>query len=201
MITDAEKAVLKSTWKLVVPIADTAADLFYKRLFELRPEYASLFSGDMREQKRKLVQMLAFIVKSLDWPETAWRDSVEAEEDMVFVVLALGRRHQDLYRIPNESYAVVGEALIWTLDYGLGKAFDDEARAAWLRVYQLVSAAMRMGAAMTDGKTAIESRARSEALARAALEAERRRYGLDEGEGGPSSASGQTHANPREESA
>src|SRR6185436_7813513 len=100
----------------------TAADLFYKRLFELRPEYAALFTSDLKEQKRKLVQMLAFIVRSLDWPDSAWKDTVSAEEDLVYVVLALGRRHRDLYRIPDDSYAVVGEALLWTLDYGLGTA-------------------------------------------------------------------------------
>jgi hemoglobin-like flavoprotein len=201
MITDNDKAALRRTWKLVVPIADTASDLFYKRLFELRPDYAALFSGDLRAQKRKLVQMLAFIVKSLDWPESAWRDTVSAEEDLFMVVLALGRRHKDLYRVTDESYTVVGEALLWTLDYGLGPAFDDDARAAWLHVYQVVSTTMRMGAAMTDGKAALDARARSQALGEAALAAERRKYGLDESEANAGSGSDQTGMNAREGSA
>jgi hemoglobin-like flavoprotein len=184
MITDNEKEVLRRTWRLVVPIADTAADLFYKRLFELRPEYAALFTGDLTAQKRKLIQMLAFIVKSLDWPESAWKDNVSAEEDLVFVVLALGRRHKDLYRVPNESYAVVGEALLWTLDYGLAGAFDDMARAAWTHVYQLVSSAMRMGAALTNAQAATDSRTRSEQLGEAALGDFQRKFGSG---GGPQS--------------
>jgi hemoglobin-like flavoprotein len=61
------------------------------------------------------------------------------------VVLALGRRHSELYRIPDESYEAVGAALLWTLDYGLGKKFDDQARAAWTKVYTLVSTTMKMG--------------------------------------------------------
>jgi hemoglobin-like flavoprotein len=177
MITDSEKDVLRRTWKLIVPIADTAADLFYKRLFELRPDYAPLFSSDLTTQKRKLVQMLAFIVKSLDWPESAWKDTVSAEEDLVMVVLALGRRHKDLYHVPPESYAVVGEVLIWTLDYGLGSAFDEAARAAWLRVYQLVSSAMRMGSALTNGQAALDGRAQSEALGESALRDSQGKYG------------------------
>jgi len=177
MITDSEKDEIRRTWKLVVPIGATAADLFYKRLFELRPEYAPLFSGDMAAQKRKLIQMLAFIVKSLDWPESAWKDTVSAEEDLVLIVLALGRRHKDLYRIPDESYAVVGEALLWTLDYGLGPAFDDAARAAWLHVYQLVSTTMRMGAAMTNAKSALDQRAHTESLGEAALDDFQRKFG------------------------
>jgi len=170
MITESEKEAVRRTWRLVVPIAGTAADLFYKRLFELRPDYAALFSGDMTVQKRKLLQMLAFIVKSLDWPESAWKDPVSAEEDLMLVVLALGRRHKELYRIPPESYAVVGEALLWTLDYGLGKAFDDAARTAWLHVYQLVSTTMRMGSTLTIHAAETPDRTTSERLGQRALE-------------------------------
>ncbi len=145
MLNDAEKAIIRDSWRLVVPIADTAAELFYKRLFELQPEYRSLFPEDMSGQKRKLVVMLNFIVKSLDWPDSAWRDDVQDEDDLFLVMLALGRRHSDLYRIPDASYDVVGAALLWALDYGLGKKFDAPCRAAWTRVYTLVSTAMKMG--------------------------------------------------------
>ncbi|HKU38116.1 MAG TPA: globin domain-containing protein [Polyangiales bacterium] len=190
MITDDEKEAVRRTWRLVVPIAGTAADLFYKRLFELRPEYAELFQGDLTVQKRKLLQMLAFIVKSLDWPESAWKDPVSAEQDLMMVLLALGRRHQDLYRVPAESYAVVGEALIWTLDYGLGNAFDDTARGAWLRIYQLVSATMRMGSALTNGQAAHGDRPRSEGLGKSALEDYQRKYGHSEIDTTPSNGRG-----------
>lgn len=145
MLSDAEKKTILDTWRLVVPIADTAADLFYKRLFELAPGYREYFKSDLASQKRKLIAMLAFVVKSLDWPESAWRMNVEDEDDLFLVVLALGRRHSDLYRIPDASYATVGEALLWTLDYGLGKKFDAPARAAWTKVYGLLATTMKMG--------------------------------------------------------
>lgn len=145
MLSDSEKHLIRDSWRLVVPIADTAADLFYRRLFEQRPDLRSLFSDDMTGQKKKLVAMLNFVVKSLDWPETAWRDDVEEESDLFLVMLALGRRHTDLYRVPDESYEMVGEALLWTLDYALGKKFDADCRAAWTRVYTLVATAMKMG--------------------------------------------------------
>lgn len=145
MLNAADKQVIKDSWRLVVPIGETAADLFYRRLFELQPSYKKYFTGDLASQKRKLLAMLAFIVKSLDWPESAWRDDVAEEDDLFLVVLALGRRHSDLYRIPDESYATVGEALLWTLDYGLGKKFDAAAKEAWTKVYTLVSTTMKMG--------------------------------------------------------
>ena len=145
MLDDRQKQLLRDSWRLVIPIADTAADLFYKRLFELKPEYQSLFKSDMASQKRKLIAMLAFIVKSVDWPDEAWRESVADEDDLFLIVLALGRRHSELYRIPDAAYDTVGEALIWTLDYGLGKAFTPDVRAAWTQLYGLLALTMKMG--------------------------------------------------------
>lgn len=153
MLNDAEKVLIKDSWRLVVPIKDTAADLFYKRLFELQPSYRAMFKGDMESQKRKLIAMLNFIVKSMDWPESAWRDQVDEEDDLFLVVLALGRRHSELYKIPDASYATVGEALLWTLDYGLGKAFTDATRAAWTKVYTLVATTMKMGRLSVQPRT------------------------------------------------
>ena len=59
MLTDDQKALITENWRLAVPIADTFADLFYRRLFELRPEYRKLFGEDLAGQKQKLLQMLA----------------------------------------------------------------------------------------------------------------------------------------------
>jgi len=145
MLDDQQKALLRDSWRMVVPIAETAADLFYKRLFELRPDYRAYFKGDMPAQKRKLVAMLTFIVKAVDWPDSAWREQVAVEQDLFLIVLALGRRHSDLYAIPDAAYDAVGEALIWTLDYGLGKAFTPEVRAAWTQLYTLLALTMKMG--------------------------------------------------------
>lgn len=145
MLDDQQKVLLRDTWRMVVPIAETAADLFYKRLFEQRPDYRAYFKGDLPAQKRKLVAMLSFIVKAVDWPDSAWREQVSTDQDLFLIVLALGRRHSDLYRIPDYAYDAVGEALLWTLDYGLGKAFTPEARAAWTQLYELLAMTMKMG--------------------------------------------------------
>ena len=158
MITDAHKQIIQRNWRLVVPIAETAADLFYRRLFELRPDYRKYFPDDMSAQKRKLVQMLAFVVKSLEWPDEAWAEDVDPEEDLLLVVLALGKRHHELYHIPADSYGPVGEALLWTLQQGLGDAFTDEARAAWLHVYQLLASTMKMGVLKTESASVKETR-------------------------------------------
>lgn len=165
MITDQQKIAILESWKMVVPIAETAADLFYRRLFELEPSYRALFPDDLSDQKRKLIKMLAFIVKALDWPDDAWRTTVPEDEDLFLVLLALGRRHHVLYRVPDASYQTVGEALIWTLDLGLGKAFTDEVRDAWLHVYTLLAKTMRLGFLAIDRDAAVEARTTASKLA------------------------------------
>jgi hemoglobin-like flavoprotein len=148
VFSDAEKIAIRKSWRLLIPIADTVADLFYRRLFELAPHYRELFAEDMGGQKKKLIRMLAFIVKSMEWNDEQWADSVNPEEDLMLVVLALGRRHTHLYRVPKEAYATVGDALMWTLQQGLGDALDPKTRAAWALLYELLSKAMMMAGAV-----------------------------------------------------
>ena len=148
MITDDEKAAIKDSWRLVVPIAETAADLFYKRLFELHPEYRRLFTDDMRAQKRKLVAMLAFIVKSLDWPESSWRETVPEEDDLCLSSPRSREAPSGIsIRSPTPSMKVAGEALPWTLRLRPRQEVRRSAtRAAWTRVYQLLALTpMKMG--------------------------------------------------------
>ncbi len=156
MITEEHREHIRRSWQLVIPIADTAADLFYRRLFELKPEYQSLFPANMTQQKSKLVRMLAFIVKALDFPDSAWRESVPENEDLLLVLLALGRRHQALYKVPREGYNVVGEVLLWTLDYGLGEAFTPAVKAAWTAVYRAVSTTMILSSTAVDTNRSLE---------------------------------------------
>jgi hemoglobin-like flavoprotein len=94
----------------------------------------------------------------------------------MLVVLALGRRHRDLYKIPDESYAAVGEALVWTLQQGLGDAFTPATRDAWIKLYTLLATTMQMGAAAIF-PTEIGA---TEALAQDALIRQQAAAGIDE---------------------
>jgi hemoglobin-like flavoprotein len=129
-------ALVQATWQQVTPIADTAARLFYGRLFELEPELRLLFGRtDMDEQRRKLMQMLAVAVAALDRPETL-RPALEA----------LGRRHVG-YGVKDRHYDLVGAALLWTLEQGLGDEYTRSVRDAWTAVYTTLSTIMQDAAA------------------------------------------------------
>jgi hemoglobin-like flavoprotein len=127
-ITDQDKKLVTESFAKVAPIAEQAAELFYGRLFEIAPETKPLFkTTDMREQGRKLMQTLATAVGALY--------NLEA---VVPQVLALGKRHV-AYGVKEEQYTVVGEALLWTLEKGLGPDFTPEVREAWTKVYTILA--------------------------------------------------------------
>ena len=149
ILTATEKQLVVKSFRLVVPISETVADLFYRRLFEDEPQYRQLFPDDMADQQRKLMAMLLFVARSLDWTDEQWKEVVAPEEDLFLVVLALGRRHHTLYRIPHDAYGPVEAALLWALDQGLGHAFTPSLREAWTKLYRSLAATMKMGASAT----------------------------------------------------
>jgi hemoglobin-like flavoprotein len=142
-MTPEQKAAVKESWTRVVPIADTAAGLFYERLFEIDPTTRPLFKPErMPEQRRRLVQALAAVVGGLD--------------DLGPVLPAireLGRRHAG-YGVTDGHYRSVGAALLWTLERGLGPAWTEQAAAAWAEAYGAVSGAMRSAAGEAPGAAA-----------------------------------------------
>jgi hemoglobin-like flavoprotein len=128
-------ALVQLTWEQVVPIADTAARLFYAKLFEMEPTLRFLFKQtDMAEQRKKLIQMITVAVRGL-----------ERLDELLPAIEAMGRRHSG-YGVIDPHYTTVGAALLWTLEEGLGDAFTPEARSAWTQTYTMLAAVMQRGA-------------------------------------------------------
>lgn len=122
--------LVKSTFAQISPVADTAAAWFYGRLFEQNPEYRKLFKGDMSRQGAMLMQTLGLAVKHLHEPTP-----------VIGPLQAMGRRHNG-YGVKDADYAQVGAALLWTLEKGLGQAWNEEVASAWGEAYQLLSGVM-----------------------------------------------------------
>ena len=127
--------LVQASFKMVQPIADQAAQLFYQRLFELDPSLRRMFRGDMEEQGRKLMQMIGVAVGAL-----------RRLDQIVPAVEDLGRKHAG-YGVRDEHYETVASALLWTLSTGLGEAFTPEVHDAWVAMYGVVTSAMKRGAA------------------------------------------------------
>jgi len=134
-MTPAKVQLVQESFKKIVPIAAAAADLFYERLFTIAPEVRSLFPQDLSQQKKKLMQMLATAVANL-----------HQVQNILPAVEALGRRHAG-YGVTDKDYEIVREALLWTLEQGLGNDFTPPVKEAWTETYLTVSWVMKNAAA------------------------------------------------------
>lgn len=133
-MTPEKIALVRSSWQQVLPIKDTAAQLFYGQLFEHDPSLRSMFKGDMVEQGRKLMAIINTAVNSLD----DLGSILSAVEDM-------GRRHV-AYGVTEAHYDTVGSALIWALGKGLGEQFSPAVKEAWVETYATLASAMKQAA-------------------------------------------------------
>lgn len=129
-MTPDQVAIVQQSFAKVAPIADQAAVLFYDRLFEIAPAVKSLFPSEMAEQRRKLMATLALVVNGLSNLET-----------ILPAASALATRHV-AYGAKPEHYPVVGAALLWTLEQGLGEDWTKEVADAWTDAYALLSVFM-----------------------------------------------------------
>jgi len=119
--------LVQDSFAKIGPIADTAAALFYNRLFEIAPEVKTLFHGDMTEQGRKLMKTLAIVVNGLG-----------NLDSILPAARALAKSHV-AYGVRPRHYTLVGEALLWTLDRGLGSEWTADLRSAWGAAYATIS--------------------------------------------------------------
>ncbi len=105
----ADVLLVQASFNEVKPISEQAAALFYGRLFEIAPEVQPLFRGDMKEQGRKLMATLAYVVNGLS-----------ALETILPAASALAKRHVD-YGVKPEHYGPVGAAFFGRSNRGLGR--------------------------------------------------------------------------------
>jgi hemoglobin-like flavoprotein len=129
-MTPDQVKLVQDSFAKVAPISEAAAVLFYDRLFEIAPLVRAMFPTDMTEQRRKLMATLAVVVNGLS-----------NLESILPAASALAKRHVN-YGAKPKHYPVVGAALLWTLEKGLGEAWTPEVAAAWTAAYGTLSGYM-----------------------------------------------------------
>ena len=134
-MTPSQIDLVQSSFGKVAPIADRAAELFYSRLFELDPELRPMFRGDMKQQGKMLMDTLRVVVANL-----------RNLDKIMTGVRSLGARHA-VYGVRDEHYDTVGEALLWTLEQGIGTGFTPQVRQAWATAYGVLADTMKDAAA------------------------------------------------------
>jgi nitric oxide dioxygenase len=129
-MTPDQVELVQQSFAKVAPISEQAAVLFYDRLFEVAPSVRAMFPDDMTEQRKKLMATLAVVVNGLT--------NLEA---VLPAASALAKRHVR-YGAKPAHYPVVGGALLWTLEKGLGEGWTPEVAHAWTAAYGTLSGYM-----------------------------------------------------------
>ena len=130
-MTSSQIELVKTSWARVATMdAVAVGGLFYGRLFEIAPELRPLFKNPLGPQSQKLIAMIGYVINKLD-----------KLEDIVGEVGKLAVRHTS-YGVKDEHYTLVGKALLWTLEQGLGAAWNEELKTAWTACYTLLAEAM-----------------------------------------------------------
>lgn len=131
MVTTIDIELIKKSWIDVRKIKpEILGDVFYTKLFYDHPELRKMFPQEMDEQNKKLIDMLNVIIERLED-----LDEIKGE------IVAVAKRHVD-YGVKPEHYNMVGKALLWTLQKGLGKDWTEELKTAWLNCYDELSGTM-----------------------------------------------------------
>ena len=126
-MTPDQVKLVQQSFARVAPISETAAVLFYGHLFEIAPTVRSMFPADMTEQRKKLMAMLAAVVSGLgNLPS------------ILPAASAMAKRHVS-YGAKAEHYPVVGAALLWALERGLGDGWTPDVAEAWTAAYDTLS--------------------------------------------------------------
>ncbi len=149
-MTPRQIEIVKLSFAKIMPFKDQAAELFYCRLFELDPSLRLMFRSDLTEQKQKLMVAIALVVTNLEKMDT-----------LLPSVRELGRRHKG-YGVRNKHYDVVGAALLWTLEIGMGSSWTKELAEAWQEAYARVAQAMIEGSEMPEPERRPASRQAAE---------------------------------------
>lgn len=104
--------------------------LFYDRLFYMAPQTEKMFTTSREMQAQKLIGMVNLVIMRLD-------RIAELTDD----IRQLAIRHVQ-YGTRPEHYELVGKALLWTLERGLGSDWSPELAEAWTKCYTLLASIM-----------------------------------------------------------
>ena len=133
-LTPRQVELVQSTFRIVQPMTAITGEIFYKRLFEVDPSIRGLFRGDIKQQGRNFMQVLAVAVSGLSGMST-----------LAPIVQDLGLRHAS-YGVRPEHYDSVRQALLWTLALILQDAYTVEVRSAWSSAYAMLAGVMKEAA-------------------------------------------------------
>ena len=131
IMTEDQILLVKKTWKIFRGIDPViVGDTFYSKLFSDNPAVKKMFPRKMEEQYKKLMDMLSIVVARLD-----------RLDELADTIAEMAQRHIQ-YGVRPAHYKFVGNALLWTLEQGLGSDWSTAVKEAWVKCYASLAEAM-----------------------------------------------------------
>ncbi|GAQ91211.1 cytochrome b5 isoform [Klebsormidium nitens] len=130
-LSSEEIALIQTSWARVVEVHGIGAiSLFYVNLFALAPHLEGLFKRTKGIQEAMFQDMMVTLIDKLhDW------------EWVVHTLEASAIRHLR-YGVSASMFSPVGEALLKTLDMGLGDYWTPATKASWVKMWTAIVAVM-----------------------------------------------------------
>jgi len=125
-MTHDEIILVQTSWEKVIPISQTAGELFYDRFLEIQPQYSDHFSCDHVEQLKALMDTIGLIVNKLDDPYSMLSIYKSIENDDV------------AYGFLKVDYNSAEIAFSWALKQGLKNDFTEDVKHAWAQAFKLI---------------------------------------------------------------
>lgn len=135
-MTSDEISIVKKSWQKFVPLSQSAGELFYDRLSEIKPDLNMSHNQEHIEQVRSLMTSLNLIIDKLDDPYS-----------ILPIYQSVGNNKIG-YGVLENDYESAKNALEWLLQEGLGLDFTDEVRRAWKQAFALMSSMINLDTAV-----------------------------------------------------
>lgn len=124
---DPQLNIVKKSWRILRNV-DSAllGEVFYTRLYSQMPNSKGIFKTALEEDYRKMIDVMSYAIARVDNFET-----------LAIELAKLAKTHIN----PNfkvEHYRLFNEALLWTLEKGLGNDWNLEVKNAWRSCLQSV---------------------------------------------------------------
>jgi hemoglobin-like flavoprotein len=126
--------LLEQSFNVVKERSTDFTATFYQNLFVDYPEVKPLFANsNMEQQGKKLFDSLVLTIDNLRKPDILSK-----------ALRGLGTRHIQ-YGVLPQHYQMVGDSLLKSLEFFLGKGWTPEVQEAWIEAYTAVTELMLEG--------------------------------------------------------
>ncbi|KAJ1474763.1 globin-like protein [Baffinella frigidus] len=141
-MSDADKTrlLVEESWGVVEQDLEATGVAFFLKIFEIAPAALQLFSFKDEtplEESAGLKLHATLVMRTVGTAVAGLKDI----QSLVPTLLQLAERHSDFNVLP-EHFPVVGEALLWTLEKGLGFKWTPEVKVAWESVWGTIVSVM-----------------------------------------------------------